>query len=53
MPPIDTGIKDSAGAAGSITEYKVYYATSAINDVNAATEWSPNTYRDIGDYHRT
>ena len=33
---VDTGIKDSTGTAGTITEYKVYYATSTINDVNAA-----------------
>ena len=36
--PGDTGIADSGGTPGTIT-YKVYYATSAINDLTAATEW--------------
>ena len=37
--PDDTGIADSGGKPGSITEYKVYYAASTINDLNAAVEW--------------
>ena len=44
--PVDKGIKDSSGAADTITAYKAYYSTSPITDVGAvglASETSTGT----------
>ena len=48
--PVDKGIKDSTGAADTITEYKVYYADSSITDLSdtgLASETSAGTSKTI------